>query len=125
MLVDPRLVETPAGIPNGCICGSSTGPFVDTGVNLGVLLNPEIPGPWVYLCPKCVGAIAVLCGYVSPEQVAGVAERAAGLEQENAELKVSLERALASHARVVTVEDAAVLVRDAVAKAQPVPATVV
>lgn len=117
MIVDPLLVDTPAGLPMGCICGSSTGPFVDTGVNLGVFLNEEIPGPWVYLCPKCVAAVAGLCGYASPEQAREADRTVAALEEEAAGLRAALEEARSPENRLVRLDD--VLAHE---RAVPLPA---
>lgn len=122
MLVDVTLVDTPAGLPNRCICGSSTGPFVDTGVNLGVFLNEEIPGPWVYLCPKCVAAVAGVCGYQTPEQAAARATETVRLEQELVDVRDALEEARG--ARVHTEASTKAAIREAIAEAMPPVAAV-
>lgn len=93
--MDARLVQVPAADPRACICGSATGPFVDTGFT-------TVDVYAVYICEKCCKAIAGVFGYETPEQVAARNDLMADLEQELDETKDSLAEARA--ARVVPID---------------------
>ena len=55
-----HLVDAALWRPQSCICGSTTGPFVDTAVEL-------YDQHRVYLCSLCSKEVARTAGWMSPE----------------------------------------------------------
>lgn len=67
--------------PNAClICGSATGPLVDTHV--------EKWGDHIYICRMCVTRAARVLGLVKGKKQDELLQAAAGLEQKDAEIAV-------------------------------------
>lgn len=51
-----QIVESATFFPNGCVCGASIGPFVDSGI--------ERADVRVYLCTRCVKSVVTLFEFV-------------------------------------------------------------
>lgn len=82
---------------------STTGPFADTGVNMGG--DNDFPGyGWLYLCFKCVGLLGAVAGMATVEAVEAMQARIAELTQEVADAQDSRDEAL--RGRVIRLEDA-------------------
>jgi hypothetical protein len=56
MAIDPVRAETPTFWPNACICGTQTGPFVDTGI--------DKLGERIYLCKLCTKLAGLTLGFI-------------------------------------------------------------
>jgi hypothetical protein len=66
------------------------GPFADTQVDLGAVEDQNGFG-WLYVCKKCVGTMAALFGFETPEQVAARSELMASADARITELEAQLE----------------------------------
>ncbi len=61
------ITETARHLPAACaVCMGHMGPFADTQVDLGAVEDQNGFG-WLYVCKKCVGTMAALFGYITPE----------------------------------------------------------
>ena len=61
------VTDTARYLPAACaVCMGHMGPFCDTQVDLGAVEDQNGFG-WLYVCKRCVGTMADLFGYVTPE----------------------------------------------------------
>lgn len=107
----PFLVERMTQTPNAClVCGNGNVPDGQTGV-IGPFVDLGIDYNWGdsgYLCLDCVGRIAVLAGWISPDTekayrrtVKGLKEKIHDLEA-TIDLKRERERSALKRARAVS-----------------------
>lgn len=106
--MEATLVQVPAGPPRACICGSITGPFVDTGFTTVDVYS-------IYVCEKCCATIAATMGYATPESVQALEAKIAELEQEVADTRDALTEA--RDARVHTEASTRAAIREEVREA--------
>lgn len=65
--MEMQVTETARHLPAACaVCMGHMGPFADTQVDLGAVEDQNGFG-WLYVCHKCVGTMAALFGYITPE----------------------------------------------------------
>lgn len=101
--MEARVVQVPAASPRACICGSETGPFVDTGYQ-------TVDTAAIYICEKCCASVGAAFEYATPDEVRGLKDVIADLEEEVAMLRDSLDEA--RNSRVVPMAEVAEHLRD-------------
>lgn len=91
--MEPTITDVARNMPACCMtCTTSTGPFADTGVNIGG--EGDFVGyGWLYLCEKCVGLLGNAFGQATADEARGLKATIADLEEEVAEVRDSLDEA--------------------------------
>ncbi len=91
--MEMTVTETARHLPAACaVCMGHMGPFADTQVDLGAVEDQNGFG-WLYVCHKCVGTMAALFGYISPEAADGLRDEIGTGKQYAAELENLLKEA--------------------------------
>lgn len=90
MAISAVRAETPTFWPNSCICGSQTGPMVDTGV--------ERNGERIYLCALCTKIAALTLGLIEGPEHDKLENAAGELHDRQLELEREREKFVRSEA---------------------------
>jgi len=98
-MIQPRFIGDEGAVvwPHTCICGSNSGRLTDT------LKEPA--GGRVYLCDRCVSALARLHGFVHGDAIDEARAEQQRLADRVAALEQQVQEAVARQTRVVSVDE--------------------
>ena len=88
--MEMTVTETARHLPAACaVCTGHMGPFADTQVDLGAVEDQNGYG-WLYVCRKCVGTMAALFGYITPDTASALLDKIDEIKAHAAETEDAL-----------------------------------